>query len=79
MDEYTMAASLLLVGATEILNGASVSSLPDGTVNVDSESVFVAKTLAMIEPAINQIDLFPYEITWTVSLVTAFFTIPLLV
>ena len=66
-----MGASLLLVGATVILNGPSVSIvLVDGTVNVDAESVFVAKTLAMMEPAINQIDLDPYGITSTTSSVT---------
>ena len=76
LDEYTIVASLLLVGATVILKGASVSILPVGTVNVDCEIVFVAKTLAMMEPAINQMDLLPYEITWTVALVAAFFTRP---
>ena len=66
----------MLVGATVILNGASVSSFPDGTVKVDAESVFAVKTLAIIEPAINQIDLDPYVITSTTALVVAFFTIP---
>ena len=69
LDEYTIGASLLLVGATVILNGESVSSLPDGTVKVDAESVFTPKTDAIIEPAINQIDLDPYEITSTTALV----------
>lgn len=59
----------MLVGATVILNGASVSSFPDGTVKVDADIVFTAKTDAIIEPAINQIDLFPYEITSTTALV----------
>jgi len=76
LDEYTIGASLLLVGATVILKGESVTILPEGTVNVDAEIVFTAKTFATMEPAINQIDLLPYEITSTVALVAAFFTIP---
>ena len=79
LDEYTIGASLLLDGANVILNGASVTSLPGGTINDELESVFTAKTFATIEPAINQMDLLPYGITSTVALVSAFFTTPLLV